>query len=355
MSLLLTRTNNYRAVSQIDRHEIRNTEAGAFTAMWQDGFRPGGIVSQDFRDKAMIATGNTLEIPVVDLDNTVTIGAVALATIADSELNSAMLPVTFIRYAWGFTQTPAAHMNNEVSLQEDFNKKFQMYLRKFIETVEAAAVTALDNAKTQVFGDLLGGKFTNVANVAVSALAQEQFLLGNMSPLMRANDFQGSGLQIVGNPSFESSFRTNVLNRGEFQSTNEGFQYSDKNMFFSNAISNAADQMSTIFAFVPGSTGIVVRPEREVGLAVQQGRDVTTLRGHVFAMDTLPVLNIPVGTYFYDNVEDRSAIVGAATADLTRGRVHAYGWCVDVAYPVAYISDRATLASPIIKASVSTT
>ena len=57
---------------------------------------------------------------------------------------------------------------------------------------------------------------------------------------------------------------------------------------------------------------------------------------------------MPVGTYFYDSVDDYSGIAGAATADLTRTRKEHYGFAVDVCFVTAYNSAPSTLASPII-------
>ena len=65
------------------------------------------------------------------------------------------------------------------------------------------------------------------------------------------------------------------------------------------------------------------------------------------------MLNMPVGTYFYDSVGDYSAIAGAATADMTRTRKEHYGFAVDVAFLTAYNSSPSTLASPILAFNVS--
>ncbi|MFB9137953.1 hypothetical protein, partial [Vibrio olivae] len=51
-------------------------------------------------------------------------------------------------------------------------------------------------------------------------------------------------------------------------------------------------------------------------------------------------------------VGDQSAIMGAATADLTCAVKEYFGFSVDVAYMVAYNSEPDILANPIIKAEI---
>ena len=75
--------------------------------------------------------------------------------------------------------------------------------------------------------------------------------------------------------------------------------------------------------------------------------------GHEWGIATLPLLNMPVGTYFYDSVSDYSAIAGLNTADMTRTRKEHYGFAVDVAFLTAYNSAPGTLASPILAFNVS--
>ena len=61
------------------------------------------------------------------------------------------------------------------------------------------------------------------------------------------------------------------------------------------------------------------------------------------------MLNIPVGTYYYESVGDYHAIAGDASADMTRNLKQHYGFAVDIAVVTAYNSAPSTLASPIIK------
>ncbi len=71
--------------------------------------------------------------------------------------------------------------------------------------------------------------------------------------------------------------------------------------------------------------------------------------GSEWNQDILPMLNIPIDTYFYYGKSDESAIAGAASADMTRVAKEHHGFAIEVAEVVAYNDDITTKASPIMK------
>ena len=95
---------------------------------------------------------------------------------------------------------------------------------------------------------------------------------------------------------------------------------------------------------------MLVRFERDCLLGTVSGD------GHEWGIATLPLLNIPCGTYFYDSVGNYSGIAGAATADMVRTRKEHYGFAVDIAFLTPYNSvpsGEGALASPILAFNVS--
>ena len=98
-----------------------------------------------------------------------------------------------------------------------------------------------------------------------------------------------------------------------------------------------------------GSVGMLLRYERDCLLRTRS-RD-----GHEWDIVQMPIIELPVGTYFYDSVGDYSAIAGSATADMTRTRKEHYGFAFDVAFVTAYNSDAEHLASPILAYAVDKT
>lgn len=345
MSLILTRMQNMRSMANLDKWELRPSRYGALDLFIQQSDDPAGILTQEMKDKAAASIGNTFEVPVIDYDGAITIGNTRTVTIADSENTSRMVTIAFATYSWGFTIVPAAYMNNEISIQADFERKFNKYLYKFGETLDSAAIAALDADKTQVVNDLLG-LYTFASNIVTSEFAQREEVIGDLNPLQAGNDFYAP-LHVVGNQGVESLVRK-LAEKGLYNETNKQIQYADKVWHWSNRVANAADRYATGFAVPMGSVGMLTRFERE---ALLRSRSRT---GHEWDIDTLPMLNIPVGTYYYESVGDFSGIAGAATADLTRAKKEHYGFAVDVAFLVAENSDAATYPSAPLKFDIKT-
>lgn len=345
MSLILTRMQNLRAKANLDKWELRPSRYGALDAFMTQSKDPAGIITKDLEDKATASIGNTLEVPVFDFDGAITIGNTRSVTIADSENTSRMVTIAFATYSWGFTIVPAAYMNNEISIQADFERKFNKYLYKFGETLDSAAVASLEANKTQVVGDSLD--YTFASNILTGALAKKDEIFGDLNPVQSSNDFYNP-LHVVGNVGVESYVRK-IAEDGLYNAKDKTMQWADKTWGWSNRIANAADRGATGFAIPSGTLGILTRFERE---ALLRSRSRT---GHEWDISSLPMLNIPVGTYYYESVGDFNAIGGAGTADMTRNKKEHYGFAVDVSFVVAENTDNATYASPILKFNVATT
>lgn len=362
MSLVLTRTQNMRAMSDLDKWEYRASRYGALDLFLQDTANPTGIVSSELVQKAVNSVHSTLQVPVIDFDGSVSIGSSRSVTIADDENTSALQTISFTTYAWGFTMVPAAYMNNEIGYQKDFETKFRKYLLQFLSTLDSAGITALDAAKTQVLNDDLASKYSLTSNVLVAALADQDEVIGDISVLMEANDYYDQ-LHVVGGSSLQSHIRNRLLEKGQFNQEQKQYQYNDKVFHFSNRVTDAASQKATGYAVTKGSVGMVTRFEREAL------RRASSRTGHEWDIITIPGMTVTseaeggntsrtfpfnVGTYYYESVGDYNAIAGAATADLDRAVKEHYGFAVDVAFITSYNSDNTTYPSPILKFSIAT-
>lgn len=343
MSLVLTRIQNIRANSNLDKFEYRPSRYGALNAFMVQSEDPTGILTDELKAKARTSIGNTLETPVIDYDGTITIGNTRNVTIADSENTSKMYQITFATYSWGFTITPAMYMNNEVSIQKDFTTKMMKYVYAFAKKLDEVALAALAAAKTQkVANPLLYDFSTNAVN---AKWTERENLFGDLDVMMGANDFYGQ-LHIVGDPGVESIMRK-LQQKGLYNAENKQNEFGDKIVHITNNIAASPGKYAQGYAVNSGSLGMLTRFERDCLLGTVSGD------GHEWGIATLPLLNMPVGTYFYDSVGDYNAIAGAATADMTRTRKEHYGFAVDVAFLTAYNSVPATNASPILAFNVS--
>ena len=318
MSLVLTRVQNIRANSNMDKFEYRPSRYGALDAFMVQSEDPTGILTPELKAKARASIGSILETPVIDYDGGITIGNTRELTIQDSENTSRMVQITFATYSFGFTVAPAMYMNNEIGIQRDFETKLMKYIYKLAQTLDEAALAKLAANKTNVIkNSLLYDKTGNSIN---AKWTERENLLGDLNVIMGANDFYGQ-LHIVGDAGVESIVKK--LAEGKYA---QGY------------------------AINAGSLGMLTRFERDCLLGTVSGD------GHEWGIATLPLLNLPCGTYFYDSVGNYSAIAGAATADMVRTRKEHYGFAVDIAFLTAYNSKpsgEGALASPILAFNVS--
>ena len=343
MSLVLTRIQNTLANSRLDKYEYRASRYGALDAFMVQSNDPTGILTPELKEKARTSIGTTLQTPVIDYDADVTIGNTRSLTIADSENTSRFVDITFATYSWGFTIAPAMYMNNEIGIQRDFDTKLMKYAYAVAKKLDEAALAILAADKTQVLKNKLLYDFsTNALN---AKWTERENVFGDLEVLMGANDFYGQ-LHIIGDPGVESIMRK-LEQHGLYNAVNKQNEFGNKIVHLTNNIAAASGKYAQGYAVNAGSLGMLLRYERDCLLGTVSGD------GHEWGIATYPVINMPVGTYFYDSVGDYSSIAGAATADMTRTRKEHYGFAVDVAFITAYNSDRATLPSPILSFNVS--
>ena len=343
MSLVQTRIQNIRANSNLDKFEYRPSRYGALNAFMVQSEDPTGILTEELKEKAKTSIGSTLETSVIDYDAGITIGNQRTLTISDSENTSHMHQITFATYAWGFTIAPALFMNNEVSIQKDFETKMMKYIYKFAQKLDEVALATLAANKTNV---IKNGLLYDIAGNAINAKwSERENVFGDLEVIMGANDFYGQ-LHIIGDAGVESIMRK-LQQHGLYNSVNKQNEFGSKIVHLTNHLAADSNKYAQGYAVNAGSLGMLTRFERDCVLGTVSGD------GHEWGIATLPLLNMPVGTYFYDSVGDFSGIAGTATADMVRTRKEHYGFAVDVAFITSYNSDSATLPSPILAFNVS--
>ena len=339
MSLILTSNQNVRAAGRLDKFEMRPSRYGALDLFLMQSDDPTGIITEDMKTKGMSSMGNTFEVPVIDYDGDVTISNTRSVTISDSENTSNMVTITWNTFSFGFTIAPMALGNNEISIQQDYEAKLKKYILKLASTIDSACVTSLAAAKTQVFNDALN--YSISGNSVQCPWSLRNNFIGDINVLMAANDFFDQ-IHIVGSNGIESIVRL-LSEKGLYNAENKQLQYSDKILHFTNQITSESNVFATGYAVQSGSVGLLFRFEPDA----INGTIART--GHEWGIDTLPMLNIPVGTYYYESVGDYSGIIGAASAHLTRTLKEHYGFSVDIAFLTAYNSDPTEVAAPIMK------
>lgn len=343
MSLVETRIQNILAGANLDKYEYRASRYGALNAFQKQTNDALGILSPEMREKARASIGSNLQAVVIEEDQSISIGNQRTLTISDSENTSHFVTITFATYAWGFTVVPSLFMNNEVDIQTDFNKKMIKYLYKFAATLDGVALAKLAAEKTQVIKDSL--LYDKTGNAINAMWTERENLLGDLNVIMEANDYYGN-LDIVGDPGLESI--VNKLRQlGQYNDINKTNEFADKSFFFTNGMTKDENTYAQGYAINEGSLGMLTRFERECVLGTQ------ARTGHEWDIVTLPFLNIPCGTYYYESVGDYHTIAGAASADMDRVKKEHYGFAVDIAFVTNYNSDKTTKAQPILAFNIS--
>ena len=343
MSLVLTRIQNTLANSRLDKYEYRASRYGALDAFMVQSNDPTGILTPELKEKARTSIGTTLQTPVINYDAGITIGSTRSLTIADSENTSQFVNITFVTYSWGFTIAPAMYMNNEIGIQRDFDTKLMKYAYAVAKKLDEAALSILAADKTQVLKNKLLYDFSTKALNA--KWTERENVFGDLEVLMGANDFYGQ-LHIIGDPGVESIMRK-LQQHGLYNDVNKQNEFGNKIIHLTNNLAADSDKYAQGYAVNAGSLGMLLRYERDCLLGTVSGD------GHEWGIATYPVINMPVGTYFYDSVGNYSDIAGDATTDMTRTRKEHYGFAVDVAFITAHNSNKDTLPSPILSFNVS--
>lgn len=337
MSLVETRMQALRVNSPIDRNMARPSRYGALDLFVSETYNPQGIITPELRDRAFASVGRDLQIPVIDYDGDVTLSNVRSCEIQDSENTSKLVTVTFATVSWGFTVVPSLFHNNDIPIQRDWERKFLKYLFKVASTLDTAAIAALSANKTQVFNELLN--YTQTGNVIQAPWDARGEILGDMDAIMAANDYF-RGLHIVGNTGIQALV-SKLAQWGPANAVNKQLEYLGKNFHFTNNLPNEADVYGAGFAVEEGNLGMLFRVDRE-SLYRRRMAD-----GTEWDVMELPLVGIPVGTFYSESKGNYSTIAGAASADMTCVFKEAYGFSFDYAFITAYNSDPATLANPI--------
>ena len=340
MSLALTRLQDFRPDSpDLSQQTARADRYGAYDVAMLGNKENRSILNSRVIQDTLTIIGRDPKIPVLD-SKTVTVSTSRSVTVADEDNTSALYTVTMATATCGFTIVETAHGNNNITKQQDFNRKYEDVIYAFGDTFETAAITAMDAAKTQVLADDLG-RYTFAANTVDVPLAQRDKCIGDMSVLQRANKFQKGSYYIVGNPGFDS-LMTEQLELGKFNERDKTYQHRDKTFHFTNSLSNAANRDGTAYVIPKGSIGMLFRYEPQAAL----GRTLLP-NGTLFDRITLPLLNCPMSLYYYYGVSDEATRL--SEPHLQRVVKEHYSFSIDYAVVTAHMNAPGTNAQPIQK------
>lgn len=343
MSLVATRLQALRIKNpSFDKNEHRLSQYGALDFFYMASIE-NPILTDEMKEQAKKSAGKSLQIPVLNYDGTIAVSNSRSCVIQDAENTSALVDVTFVTYFVGFTMVPSMYSNNEIGYDQDFEAKVKKCARVLGAALDEAAIAKLEDNKTQVYADTLiyGDPVGDAIQVPFTS---REDILGDIEPIMSANDFAGS-IHIVGNAGVNSLIRK-MAEKGEYNIVDKGLELMNKSFHFTNRLTNDEGKYATFYAIEEGNVDMLFRFDRE---AVRGAKGAGT---HEWEIVTMPYLNIPVGVHYYQAAGDQSGIAGEATADLTCALKDYYGFSVDVAFITSYNSSLSTRANPIAKVEI---
>lgn len=342
MSLVATRLQNWRVENmRLDRNMTRPCEYGALDFFLEQSNTPNSILNDRLKERAFQSIGSNVQVPVITFDGNVEVSAARSCVIADTENTSALYDVVFATYSVGFTMVPSLYHNNEISYDHDFARKMEKITRALGNKLDADAVAALEAQKTQIFKDKL--QYTVAGNVVEVPTQMATEILGDINPMMRANCYPET-IHVIGNAGIDSLIRK-LAQHGIYNDVNKRMEYDNKIIHYSNNVLNEEGKNGTFFAVADGNVGVLTRVDRE---ALRRAR----ANDHEWGITRLPGLDMSVGYHYYTSVGNSSDIAGAASADMTCVVKEHFGFSVDVAFVIAYNSNPAAVANPIIKGQI---
>lgn len=326
---------------EFDRNMTRPSVYGAFDFFKQQTTAPNSILSAEVRDRAFNSMGNTVKIPVIDLDPNVVVANTRSCVIQDNENTSRMFNVTFQTMAIGFTMVPDLFRNNYISYQHDFQRKMEKITRAMANALDKSAIAALEANKSQVYKDKLN--YTVQGNELQVPWEGRDQIIGDLNPIMAANDYNRQ-IHLIGNAGLQSIIGK-LAQHGVYNDQNKQLEYMDKVLHWTYNLTNEENFYGSAFAVEDGNVGMLTRVDR----AALSGIGTAD---HEFGIENMPLLNIPVGIHYYRAVGDQSAIAGESSADMNCNVKEYFGFSVDVTFITAYNSDPATIANPISKFTI---
>jgi hypothetical protein len=276
----------------------------------------------------------------------VVISNVRACTVADSENTSKLVTLTFVTYSFGFTMIPAQHFNNDVSYQADYDRKMEKYLLKFAATLDSAAVSNLSANKNTYFPADITAYYPVVGNALQVTQAQKNDFYNQLEAVHNTMDYYGK-IHVIGSTS--AMPMVNRLDaQGAGNGTNEQFQLGGYEWHTTNRLTNGAGVQATTYSVPEGMVAVENRNDIDAQAKSRTGN------GKVWDEVTLPIVNMKVGSYYYDDCADKSAL-HAGTASLSRTRVEGFEFSTDVVFVNSYNSAAASNYGPILKAEISAT
>jgi len=247
MSIINTRIQNARASypNGFDRQELRQQNFG-----WINLAKNSNLLTPSAMSFVMNHWGApALQIPVMSKNKPTPTGAFNTCTFGNLEANSDLYNVTFIEDSVAIDMIMRESDQNEISFQQEFERKFSDAEEALADLIEAQIHTVIDAAKATTYnsGFVGAGLRYPLAGGALQVSATEQdFFFNDMKSIMFADDFTERNFQVLGDAQLES-FVQRFGNQGGANNTNQEFQFNGYTFGYSRSTTTTGGAVSTGF------------------------------------------------------------------------------------------------------------
>lgn len=339
MTLIATRLDPIRHMydGRLDQHENRRTTYGLLDTAIRQMAHPRAIINSQLREEAMRSQGRTLSIPVYQ-KGSVTVSNTRTCTIGTHDSTSARVDVTWKMLSTSISMDADLYDNNEMMYNDDLAKKIGDVVEAFNIVIENDIDALLDTNKSQVYNSPFVGaglRYPTTTNTLQVATGVQEHFFNDIDAINQDNDYEGSEIVVVGNPTLKSYVRT-YRNQGNSNDENLLYQFDGFDFTFSRRVTNATGKVATGYWMQPGAIGILSRVNR----AARNNRETTV--GKLYSTQMLPGFPFPVAVMYESDCTDLSS----KEADMTADVQEKWQFSVEIGLLAAYIDDLTTDASP---------
>lgn len=331
--------------NRLDKNEQRPSEYGALNLFRAQTNSPVGILDDQVKANIARSFSNSIKIPVIDYKD-VAISNVRTCAFQTNGIESKLVTITAVTYAFGFVVAPMQHFENYISYQTAINKLMDAGLIKLAETIDAGAVNVLETNKNQYWPANILAFYPQVGDALQVPQVDKNDFYNRFADIVKTMDFSGN-IDVATNHIGMGAVRR-LAAQGQGNAVNEGFQLLGYTWYPTNRITNGgAGIESTLYGVAPGSVALASRidPDARLRSRVHESK-------YWDNFPNAPYIGMDLGLYYQADCADASALQAAGMAGYTNTKVESWQFSVDVFYVKAYNSNPAARFSPIVKVEI---
>ena len=268
-----------------------------------------------------------VEIPVFSKNvGTATVGTMTCSFIDDDAV-AQFAQILFVKAKVGFRVIPRLSAQSDVVSEDvDFMRQFSDKEEALANFLEEKIQLSLDAVKATTYNSAFvgaGAKFPLAGDALQVDQADQQFFWNYMTSIMKADNFNGSNLDMICSPEIDAFFNQ-YINQGQGNNQNSNFQFGPYTNTVSNSTPVSAGALGTGYIFPRGSMAIVGRTSPD---AKAQARAEGP--GIMWTEERSDLLGIPIELMTQELCEDVSTITD--NADDTNAFVKKYQMAINCA------------------------